>query len=331
MNDAEKIRENARKIMKMCFNVLPGEKVLIVTDPLISFNIAEALFAAAQELQGEPVILYIEPSRTPGGDPGELAALALAKADVIVTPTSKVLYHCPAMKKALEAGARVGAMTEINELIMQDGAIEADFLAIKPAVDRLAEKFSKGRILEMYTPGGTSLKAVIEGRQGFGQACIFHNPGEGGGIPDAEVNIAPREDAVEGKIVVDACCSTIGLIKTPINLTVRGGRVVEISGGEEAERLKELLAKPADPNCYVVAELAVGMNPKAKLRGNIIEDEGVYGTCHCAVGTNLNSGGVNPAPLHIDMVQWTPTLIIDGETIFKDGKLVGDCLPGAED
>ena len=40
-----------------------------------------------------------------------------------------------------------------------------------------------------------------------------------------------------------------------------------------------------------------------------------------ALGSNASFGGINPAPVHIDMVQNTPTIYIDDEEICRDGRL----------
>lgn len=319
MNDREKMLRGARIIMGACMNVQKEESVLIVTDPLTSFRISEVLFQAAEELGGHPAILYIQPPDNPGDEPCRLAAELMPKCDVIVTPTSKTLFHCPSVKQALARGARLGTLSEADEELLMEGAIEADFLALKPTVDQVAEIFTKGKKLEFTTPGGTSLVASIEGRAARANDSLCHDPGRSNGLPDLEVYIAPVEGTGNGRMVIDASSSAIGLIKEPIVITVENGLATKIEGGEEAERLRNILAKPGDKNCYNLAEMAVGLNPKARVRGKIIEDEGALGTCHCAVGTNLNFGGVVSAPIHIDMVQWKPTVLVDGEVIFENG------------
>lgn len=143
------------------------------------------------------------------------------------------------------------------------------------------------------------------------------------GLPTIEVFIAPVEESVEGQIVVDLSCSGgIGVLKEPIKLQIRKGRAVDISGGSQAVQLREILEAERTESVFQVAELAIGLNPKCEITGVINEDEGKYGTCHIALGSNASFGGNNPAPLHIDMVQDCPTITIDGEVICKDGKLM---------
>ena len=56
--------------------------------------------------------------------------------------------------------------------------------------------------------------------------------------------------------------------------------------------------------------------------GRIIEDEGAYGTCHVALGSNVHFGGTLRAPLHLDMVMWEPRLVVDGRVLMDQGRLV---------
>lgn len=319
----DKMMTGARKIMTACMNVQKNERVLIITDPATSFSVSETLFAAALECGALPLILYIEMPDKPGDDPNVIAQEAMRNVDVILTPTSKTLFHCPSVKAALATGARLGALSEGDEELLVRGAIEADFKALKPRLDVIDKKFTDGKSIHFTTPGGTNLTANIAGRKAFSNNCIIHQKGDAQGVPDLEVYIAPVEGSANGQIVIDASCSTIGLIKDqPIVITVEKGIAVKIEGGVEAEKLRKTLAASESPNVYNLAEMAVGMNPCGRLRGRIIEDESIYGTCHCALGTNANFGGTVKAPVHIDMVQWKPTIEIDGEMIFQNGAMI---------
>ena len=79
---------------------------------------------------------------------------------------------------------------------------------------------------------------------------------------------------------------------------------------------------PTDES-YVVAEFGIGLNPAGLVRGHIVEDEGVYGTAHIALGNNTHfTGGMNWAPIHFDYVFLEPTIVLDGRTVMTAGRLV---------
>jgi leucyl aminopeptidase (aminopeptidase T) len=69
------------------------------------------------------------------------------------------------------------------------------------------------------------------------------------------------------------------------------GRAISIRGGKEAARLREILSETKEESAYTVCEIAFGLNYKGSVVGNIIEDEGVYGTGHFAWATTFISAG----------------------------------------
>lgn len=71
-----------------------------------------------------------------------------------------------------------------------------------------------------------------------------------------------------------------------------------------------------------MAELGIGLNPKAKIIGIILEDEKVIGTVHIALGNNLSYGGTNDVPLHLDGVIKSPDVYVDGKVIMAKGKFI---------
>lgn len=309
----------ARKLLEVCAGVKKSEVVLIVTDPLRPGLVAQALAAAASSLGAVPVVVTMPPAGRPGQEPPAAVAAAMRGADVVIAATTGTLFHTEACRQACAAGARVLTLTECDELTLVRGGIEADFLAIRPVVEEAARRLSAGSRIRVTSPAGTDLEADITGRMGIANTGVCDRPGCRMGFPDIEVNVAPLESSSTGRIVIDASISTIGVVSSPVTLHVEKGRVVSIEGGKEAALLRDRLEAGCAPECWVVAEIAVGLNPKAAVRGNIIEDEAAYRTGHFALGDNLGQGGANRAPVHIDMVFWRPTVEVDGKVLFVDG------------
>jgi 2,5-dihydroxypyridine 5,6-dioxygenase len=324
MDDFTVMQSNARKIINECCNVQENEKVLIITDANQPTSIYQALMSAVSERGGIPVVAIMNPAK-PGGDLPEIVNAALQSANVIITPTSTSIYHSEGIRNACigPTQARLLSLSECEERTLIDGGINADFTNLSYVVDHVAELFTLGKDIKFSTPAGTNITAKIENRKAYANTGLSHKPGQMQGIPTIEVFIAPIENSVEGKIVIDASCSGgIGLIEDkPIELIVEKGKVTSVSGGKEAKKLEKMLQESNSTDSYQVAELAVGLNPHCRLTGKIVEDEGKYGTCHMALGNNKGFGGESNAPIHIDMVQQCPTVIIDSVEIIKNGKL----------
>ena len=89
--------------------------------------------------------------------------------------------------------------------------------------------------------------------------------------------------------------------------------------GPEGERLLELL-RPHGEDATNVAELGIGTNEKAKLTGELLEDEKILGTCHVAFGASAAIGGTVQVPVHLDCVVLEPEVSVDGEPLVARGE-----------
>lgn len=316
------MEKNICRILSTCGGLKEGEKILIISDDRQEPEIFNTFYTESKKMKTNPILLVM-PTATPGKELPEIVAAAAMEADLIVAPTTTSIYHSPCIYRACKEGnARFIALSECVRSNFLEGGITADFKRIKPIVDIVGEKYQKGKKITYSTPSGTRITADIEGRNAYLNSGLSTQKNEMTGLPTIEVYIAPVEESVEGTIVVDASCSGgVGLCREPIVITVTKGKAVEITGGEEAEKLKDLLSKEGTDSVYQVAELAIGLNPNARITGIVNEDEGKYGTCHMALGRNASFGGLHDAPIHIDMVQYAPTIVIDGEEICRDGKL----------
>ncbi|MDH4266619.1 MAG: leucyl aminopeptidase, partial [Deltaproteobacteria bacterium] len=83
----------------------------------------------------------------------------------------------------------------------------------------------------------------------------------------------------------------------------------------------EDLRNRKDPQVYNIAELGVGLNPKSIMQGIMLEDEGVFGTVHIGIGTNVTLGGNVKAAIHYDLIMWQPTIELDGRVVLEKGEV----------
>ena len=64
-----------------------------------------------------------------------------------------------------------------------------------------------------------------------------------------------------------------------------------------------------------IAELGIGINPKAEIIGPTIVNEKKLGTCHIAQGSNAWFGGSHYSIIHWDHVIKNPRIYIDDELV----------------
>jgi len=311
----------AKILVENCANVKKGEKVLVITDTEMT-SIAETVAGAAYARGAEVVITIMEPRKINGEEPPQVVAEAMKASDVIFAPVIRSITHTHASKNALKAGSRAVFMSSYTEDMMISGGIDADFNSQKPIVEEVARRLSKSEVAEVTTEKGMKLRMVTKGRQVNALTGIVHEPGSFSPVPTIEANVTPLEGSAEGVIVSDASITGIGLLSEPVRISVEKGNVVDISGGREAQRFREMIEGLKDPNAYNIAELGFGLNPKARLIGVMLEDEGVLGTIHIGIGTNTMLGGKIKSPFHSDCIVWNPTVTLDGRPLMQKGKLV---------
>lgn len=263
----------------------------------------------------------MSPIPVEGNDPPPPIAEAMQKAQVLFLACSQSIFHAHARIRAQNAGARGISISQFTEEEMYRGAIEANFLETKELVDKAADALRKAKEARLTTPAGTDLYLDLKG-QGGGVASlnnVCHKPGEFG-VMILEASISPKVGKAQGVIVCDASVTHLkpGLVKEPIRAVVKDGMVKEISGGVEARKLVDILEATRDPMVYNVAELGIGLNPKAKMIGVMTQDQGVYGTCHIGVGSNITWGGNIKAATHFDLIMYKPKLELDGITILEN-------------
>ena len=318
-NNHKKLYDASKIALRDCMGLKSGETLLIITDE-IKQEIGQSLHLAGKELCKESLFLEIKSREINGEEPPEPVARLMKMVDVVVCPTAKSLTHTDARRNAAKEGVRIGTMPGINPEIMAR-CLSADYEKIIRLTDFIAEKLKPVETIRVVTAKGTDVTMPVKGRMIIPSRGVLREKGESGNLPSGEVFLAPWEDKTQGRVVIDGSMAGIGLLKNPIIIDIVDGYAEKIEGGEEAEKLKKLLEKPGR-DARAVAEFGIGTNYKAKLSGQILEDEKVFGTIHIAFGNNLTMGGKISVSSHLDGLVKEPDVFFDDEQIMKKGKMV---------
>lgn len=301
----EKLIELAKSVLNHNLFIKENERILIVTDPNL-FEIANIFFQAGLQLGNETNIMQMETTSKSGEEPPSTVADVMKLVDVVLCITKNSLSHTKARKEASASGARIATMPGITLDMLHEGAITANYREVEELTDYYVSLLDEGSSVEIKKDD-TRLTFSIEGRNGIRSTGVFREKGESGNLPSGESYIAPVEDSANGSIVIDGSIAGIGILKDPIVLTVKNGRLVDASG-DDGKKLLELLG---EENGRIIAEFGIGTNKSARLTGNVLEDEKVFGTVHIAFGSNKSFGGTNEAGVHIDCVIKEPAVWID--------------------
>lgn len=309
----------ARKVAENNLGLKSGEKFLVITD-LDKKNIGQALFEAGVELGAEALMVQMKPRTRDGEEPPEPIAEMWKHVDVFVAPTRYSLTHTRARRAACSHGVRGATMPGITEEMFVR-ALDVDY---ENVVQKLGQGMSGAlrgaRDIRVTNPSGTDITFSVEKRAPGLDSGLYRDPGTWGNLPAGEVYVAPVEGSAEGAVVVDGSIASLGLATEPVKIEVKHGIATKIVGGL-SEQLASVLKSVGRREAFnFPAEFGIGCNPAARLSGQLLEDEKVYGTVHFAFGDNSSFGGAVAVGVHLDVMVLSPTVEVDGREVIKNGR-----------
>jgi leucyl aminopeptidase (aminopeptidase T) len=202
-------------------------------------------------------------------------------------------------------------------------ALDVDYHQMRHLGLRIKRALQEAVALRLTAPGGSELYLRKGTRAVKLDDGLLRRPGAFGNLPAGEVYFAPLEGTAQGRLVL--YWAPTRRLRSPVVLEIQDGMVKRLKGREPfVKALKEQLAEhPFNAN---VAELGIGINPRARRLNNILESEKILGSVHVALGENSAFGGKTKAPFHQDFLLLRPTLwLIDSRgaqrLLIKDGAL----------
>ena len=305
-----------KAILQTCLNIKNGEKVLIIADKNTE-NIAHKILHEAVKITNSSLKM-IPIGKHNGDEPPTNIAKEMLHYDVIIAPTTTSLTHTKAVLNAKKNNARVATMPGITEKIM-NGSLLADYKKIERFTKNVLEKLNDSVKIKVTTTAGSDFSFSVNGRNWLPDTGIISKKGTCTNLPAGEVFVSPLEGSFNGKIVLD-------IFKHEGETYAARGSLIEVKNG----KVVSCSDKPSKVNSYFkniknadnIAEFGIGTNYKAKIIGNILQDEKVLGTCHVAFGNNSSIGGKVYSKLHLDTVLQKPTIIVDDVVLMKGGKFL---------
>jgi len=196
--------------------------------------------------------------------------------------------------------------------------MSADMEGLRRKGRAVAEALDAANEARISDSNGTDLTLDLTGREAIPDAGELTERGAFGNLPCGEGFISPVTG--NGTLVIDGSLAGVGLADDPVVLVVEGGHLTSARGGQ-GMAFMELLTEHGEDGTNIVV-IDTGTTEKAKLTGNILEDEKILGTCHIAFGASAGIGGTVQVPVHLDCVVTKPTVELDGEPIVRDGELL---------
>lgn len=330
MNYMEKMSSSAFHALSELFGFSSQDSVLIISD-IQTKVIAEAFGKACSKIDCEVGTYEInEQDRPLKEPPAELIKMLSGRSivlNIIKAYAEEIPFRIEWIFKVEENKLiKMGHMPGITEAMML-GSVNVDYHKMRSVADSLIKALQNASKIHITTEEGTDVLLGVKGRPFVSDVGV--KPGEMCNLPCGEVFCAPLEKEADGVVVFNASIGDIGLLKTPLKVYLEKGRITKFDS-EDRKLINEITRlQTVDEDSTVIGELGIGVNPKAVITGNMLEDEKALGTAHLAFGNNADfpGGGNNNSKIHRDYLFYRPTINViyshnSHQLIIQKGKLV---------
>ncbi len=323
-------------VVRNLFALKPGETFVITADTECDMRVIHATARAAFAAGAKPmVILHAAPLGVgKAADPMlpiEALAGALKGADAWVEFNNQWLLYSTPYDIAFKENKKLRHLNLVgmNPDMMVRCIGRIDFAALERFQETFSQMLSSARHVRITTPAGEEIEfdhapgLPIRCRMGYA-----HEPSSE--MLAGQISSTPDFDSIRGTVVLDgSLVPPCGKLEEPVCLTIDAGTIVNVEGGAQAREFETWMNNFNHPQMKRLAHLSYGFNPGAKLTGDIVEDERVWGSTEWGIGsvpaTIVPPDGF-PAPSHCDGICLNSSVWLDSEQIMDQGRLVNQEL-----
>lgn len=317
--------------------VTPDETLAVLTEGDDKRDYADAFLEAAAEIGASAFQVNLaRKAPAPGetrkttsitGNTGAIAALK--EADIVVDLLG--LLWSAEQKEITDAGARMLMVREPFEVLSRMFP-RPD---LRRRVEAAQEMLKAAKELRITSPAGTDVTYRLGAYPVLTQYGYTDTPGRWDHFAGGFLYTGAHDDGVDGTVVIntgDILFPFKRYLADPVKMTIERGMVTRIEGkGVEAELLKAFMGRYNDPRAFAVSHIGWGMDETAQwdflgtgpnaMQCSGCDGRAYYGNVLFSTGPNLELGGANDTPCHMDIPLRGATLTLDGKTIVKDGML----------
>ena len=322
----------AKILCEDLFKLKPGETFVLTADTESDKRVVDATARAAFTCDAKPMVIY---TASPLGYgkvadsmlPLESFAAALLKADAWVELGNEVLLYSTPYDIAMKGNKKLRHMClpGMNADMMVRNIGRVDYPNLEKFMMLVTKKTLSAKHMRITTPAGTDVEFNNEpGRNPITEIGLADTPGSH--MMAGQIGWSPNFESINGTIVFDGSLRPpiVGILKEPVRLTIKKGETVKIEGGKEATEFEMWLKSFNHPQMLKLAHVCYGFNPGARLTGDILEDERIWGSTEWGlgeVGAILVPGAIY-GPSHTDGICMNSSVWLDGVQIMDKGQLL---------
>lgn len=314
------------------FALKPGETFVITADTESDSHVVDATARAAFAIGAKPMVIWTASPLGVGEAadpmlPVEALTGALKEADAWVEYNNQWLLYSTPYNVAMRENKRLRylCLVGMNPDMMVRCIGRIDFAALQEFQETFSKMLSETKRVRITTPAGEDLQydhapgIPIRCRMGYA-----NKPGSE--MLAGQISSTPDFDSINGTIVFDgSLVPPCGRLEEPIRLTIEEGTIVKVEGGAQAREFEAWMNGFGHPQMKRLAHLSYGVNPGARLTGDIVEDERVWGSTEWGIGSvpavTVPPDGF-PAPSHCDGICMNSSVWLDGEQVLDTGTFI---------
>ncbi len=324
------LAKNARLVVELA-GISKGHTVLILCDAERWIE-GEALAAQVLAVGARPMLVDLTPEanqyysdfKRPVLSAPLVAAMHAANYTLAATDNefAHMIGHTDENRSAQNKGMR---WVSVEDYMWTWNSPMEEIERFMARTHKITELLSKATQVRVTTARGTDLTAKTKpGRMAL--SFVPRGGKKGEIVPNfGESTIAPLEWSAEGRVVIDGILVGLGEMREdPVICEIKGGRIVEIKGGKNAERFRKFLQSSGE-NADAIAELGISTSHLEKRAYEYAgrpahRAYGAWGSAHIGIGHNKTIGGELKSPIHVDCQMYDVTVEIDGVRVMENGK-----------
>lgn len=326
------IGKSADILCRELFKLKPGETFAITCDTESDARVVEAVATAAFAAGAKPLVMRVASPLGVGKAadpmlPVNALSAALKESDAWVEFNNEWLLYSTPYEIATKGNKnlRYLCLVGMNPDMMTRCLGRVDYPNLKVFQERITDMTKKAKHMKLTTPAGTNVE--FDNDPARPMICeVGYADTPGSHMLSGQIGWAPKFETINGTIAFDgSIVPPIGLVKEPVKLHVEKGKIVKLEGGKDAVDYEAWLRSFNDPKMFSMAHVCYGFNPGAKLTGNILEDERVWGCTEWGigyVGPMLAPPEGIPAPSHSDGICLNTSVWLDDAQLLDKGKVV---------
>ena len=327
-------------VLELC-GVNREQKVAVLSEGEILQDYSAAFLSAAETLGAEPVRVNVAASGNAGAEAriADLGTSALSS-DPVAMQTLKdadlvidlmLLLFSREQIEIQAAGTRMLLVVEPFEVLKR----LMPSRSMRARIEASERRMLAAKTLRFTNDAGTDVRYELKQFSGTPPECILteygytDTPGRWDHWPSGFLATMGTATGVEGRVVMNAGDIVLPwkeFLKTPIDFTIKDGVVTEISGDEDAKKLRAYMDEFKDPRAYAVSHIGWGLNEDAlwevDVPGIAMDSRAYGGNVLFSTGPDTEFGGDNDTACHLDLPMKNCSLWLDDELIVNHGEVV---------